>query len=161
MATIDINHVMYNTVQCEKSSVKNIEIPPHEKIGLDWLIHQARTPEGADIGQNIILKLYPEMNYYTATFAYGTHLANEIFLLSYGAITQNILNKLWDKICGSVAPQNGISTPLDHRPGGPLVIDIVLPNIRPEAVSYLHSSDCYDFCLKLGRALLYPECLKL
>lgn len=101
------------------------------------------------------------MNYYTATFAYGTHLANEIFLLSYGAITQNILNKLWDKICGSVAPENGISTPLDHRPGGPLVIDIVLPNIRPEAVSYLHSSDCYDFCLKLGRALLYPECLKL
>lgn len=156
-----INHMTYNTGRWERISIKNFRFPPHEKIGFDWLIRQAVSPEGVDIDQNIILNICRDTDGYTALFAYGTYTENRIFLISCGVRTRDAMDKFWDHLKDSFGPKYHVSTPLEHRPGGPLLIDIVLPNSPPEAVSYLYSSDCYDLCLKLGWALLYPETLRI
>jgi len=156
-----MNHVMYNTGRWERIAIKNLRLPPHEKIGLDWVIRQAQSPEGVDIDDNIILKVYPGTYRYTATFAYGTYVSNQVFLISCGVSTKGEMDRFWDHLIGTVGPKYQVSTPLEHRPGGPLLIDIVLPNSPPEAVSYLYSSNCYDLCLKLGWTLLYPDTLRI
>lgn len=156
-----INHVIFNTGRCEQIYMKNVPLPPYEKVAAQWTIHQAAEPEGIDVGNNVILKLYPGTDSYIATFAYGTYVSNEIFLISCGAITKVTMDRLWDKLCEDYATRYNVSTPLTHRPGGPIVVDIILPCANPEANAYLYSSDCYNLCARLGRSMLFPDSIKI
>lgn len=161
MIPSNINHIIYNTGRNERISIKDMRLPPYDKIALEWIINQAQTPEGIDINENIILKIHKETYRYAATFACGTYASNEIFLISTGANTKEAWDGLWKRLHVSVGPKYHATTPLKQKPAGPMVIDIMVPCSRPEALAYLHSTDCYDFCTKLGRALLYPECLRI
>lgn len=154
-----INHVIYNTGRAEQISVKDLRLSLYNKMGLQGIIHQAMSPEGVEIDKNIILKIYRETYRYAATFAYGTYANNEIFLISTGAKTIDEANRLWNRLRFVAGPKYRVGTPLKRKPAGSsLVLDIMLPCSRPEALAYLHSSGCYDFCMDLGRAMLYPEC---
>jgi len=152
---------MFNTGKNEQISVKGFKFPPYDRIALQWIIEQAKSPEGIDIDENVILKVSSDTYRYTATFAYGTYAANEVFLISTGARTKDAMNGLWGWLHRSISPKYHVSTPIKCKPSGPFVVDILLPCSIPSASSYLHSSDCYDFCLKLGWALLYPESIRV
>lgn len=161
MMPATINHIIYNTGRSEQISVKDMRLPPYDRIALQWIISQAKAPEGIDIDENIILKIYMETYRYAATFAYGTYASNDIFLISTGAITRDAWTRLWERLRDSIGPKYHAATPLKQKPAGPMVVDIMVPCSRPEALAYLHSTDCYDFCTRLGRAMLYPECLRI
>lgn len=161
MCPASINHILFNTGQDEQISTKNLSISPFDRIALQLMIDQAKSFEGVDVADNVILKISADTYKYVATFAYGTYSANEIFLISSGARTKDAMNSLWNQLCNSYAPRYHVSTPLKRKPAGPLVVDILLPCSRPEALVYLHSSMCYNLCLRLGWALLYPECIKV
>ena len=161
MIPATINHIIYNTGRNEQISVKDLKIPPYDRIALQCIINQAKELEGVDLGENIILKIYAETYRYAATFAYGSYAANEIFLISSGAITRDAWTRLWERLRVSVGPKYHATTPLKLKPAGPMVVDMMLPCSKPEALAYLYSSNCYDFCMKLGQAMLYPECIKI
>ena len=156
-----INHITFNTGRNKQVSIKGFTFPSYDRIALQWTIDQATSLEGVDIGDKIILKILADTYRYTAAFAYGTYAANEIFLISAGARSKDAMAALWNRLRESYGPKYHVATPLKCKPAGPFVIDILLPCSKPEALVYLHSSDCYDFCSRLSWALLYPECIKL
>ena len=158
---ICINHVTFNTGRNEQISIRNFKFPPYDRIALHHIINQATSLEGVDIDDNIILKINADTCRYTATFAYGSYAANETFLISAGAKTRDAMNGLWDRLRESYAPKYQVSTPLKRKPTGPMVVDILLPCSRPEVLAYLRSSDWYNLCLRLGWAMLYPECIRV
>lgn len=158
---VSLNHVLFNTGKSEQITVKNFELRPYDRIALQWVLEQATGLEGVDIGSNIILKVHADTYRYTATFAAGTYRASEIFLVSCGARTKDATDGMWRQLRESFAPKYNVGTPIKCKPAGPMVVDMILPCSRPEAMEYLYSSDCYDFCLKLGWALLYPECIRV
>ncbi len=161
MPAISINRVDFNTGKSKEISIKNLALRPYDRIAMQWVIGQAETLEGVDIGENIILKIHADVYRYVATFAYGTYTSNEVFLVSAGARTKDAMDGLWKQLSGPYVSKYKVTTPITRKPAGPMVVDIVLPCSNPNAISYLYSSDCYDLCTKLGWALLYPECVRI
>jgi len=164
-----LGRLIFNTGYREDITRKNFIFPPSERISLDWTIKKAKEQNGVDLDTNIILDLETHSNscseertdVYKAVFSYVFEGNKEPFLFSFGARNSTSCQYIWPAICREMRNICKQEPPIPHQPAAPLAIDVFIPCPKPEAMAYLYNSNCYEFCSRLGWALLYPECLRI
>ena len=165
-----LGRLIFNTGDREEIVRRGFEFPLETRIGLSQIIKKAKKEDGVNITPNVNLHIDMQSNshdprcanLYTARFCYcSTPDDMEAFFFYLGARNAQACSYIWPIIWYTMKEDNVKNPPFNYQPATPLVIDLFTPCDKFDAMAYLYKSNCYDFCSRLGWALLYPDCIKI